>query len=127
MRSVLEAEAQLANPEHSSAPAHIAVAVPRYQRAWLLGEEQVKEVAAIYLAEASNRLRPGSYKLVRFAIELLTSRLGDRKLGDLNDTMGKDVLGYVARLSPNIRKFSQALGRLWQSWQPCQKSMRRYP
>ena len=107
---VQEAEAQIANPEHSSAPAHIAVAVPRYQRARLLGEDQVQEVAAVYLAEASDRLRPGSYKSVRFAVELLTSHLGDRKLGDLNDTLGKEVLGYVARLSPNIRKYSQAQG-----------------
>ena len=107
---VQEAEAQLANPEHSTAPAHIAVAVPRYQRARLLGEEQVQEVAAVYLAEASNRLRPGSYKSVRFALELLTSHMGDRKLGDLSDALGKDVLGYVARLSPNVRKYSQAQG-----------------
>ncbi|HEY9817228.1 MAG TPA: DUF6538 domain-containing protein, partial [Candidatus Obscuribacterales bacterium] len=107
---VQEAEAQLANPEHSLAPAQIAVAVPRYQRARLLGEEQVKEVAAVYLAEASNRLRPGSYKSVRFALELLNSHLGDRKLGDLNDMLGKEVLGYVARLSPNIRKYRDAQG-----------------
>jgi hypothetical protein len=107
---VQEAEAQHANPKHSSAPAHIAVAVPRYQRARLLGEQLVQEVAAIYLAEASTRLRPGSYKSVRFALELLTSHLGVRKLGDLNDTLGKEVLGYVARLSPNIRKYSQAQG-----------------
>ena len=100
----------LANPEQTLAPAQFAVAVPRYQRARLLGQEQVKEVAAVYLAEASNRLRPGSYKSVRFALDLLTSHLGDRKLGDLNDTLGKEVLGYVARLSPNIRKYSQAQG-----------------
>ena len=107
---IQEAEAQLANPGQSSAPAHIAVAVPRYQRAQLLGEEQVREVAALYLAEASTRLRPGSYKSVRFALELLTTHLGERKLGDLNDTLGKEVLGYVARLSPNIRKYSPAQG-----------------
>ena len=90
---VQEAEAQHANPKHSSAPAHIAVAVPRYQRARLLGEQLVQEVAALYLAEASTRLRPGSYKSVRFALELLTSHLGGRKLGDLSDTLGKEVLG----------------------------------
>ncbi|MDC1399145.1 tyrosine-type recombinase/integrase [Yoonia sp.] len=107
---VQEAEAQLANPEQSSTPAHIAVAVPRYQRARLLGEEQMQEVAALYLAEASNRLRPGSYKSVRFALELLTSHVGDRKLGDLNAALGKEVMGYVSRLSPNIRKYSDAQG-----------------
>ena len=107
---IQEAEVQFANPEQSSTPAHIAIAVPRYKRARLLGEEQVKEVATLYLAEASNRLRPGSYKSVRFALELLTSHLGGRKLGDLNDTLGKEVLGYVSRLSPNIRKYSNAQG-----------------
>ena len=107
---VQEAEAQIANPQFSSAPAHIAIAVPRYQRARLLGEEKVQEVAAVYLAEVSVRLRPGSYKSVRFALELLTSHVGARKLGDLNDTLGKEVLGYIARLSPNIRKYSQAQG-----------------
>ena len=44
------------------------------------------------MAEAATRLRPGSYKSVRFALELLTSHLGGRKLGDLNDTLGKEVL-----------------------------------
>ena len=107
---VQEAEAQPSNPGHSSALVQIAVAVPRYQRARLLGEEKVQGAAAGYLAEASNRLRPGSYKSVRFALELLTSHLGERKLGDLNDALGKEVLGYVARLSPNVRKYRQAQG-----------------
>ncbi|PXW66414.1 phage integrase family protein [Loktanella sp. PT4BL] len=107
---VQEAEAKLAAGVTSGEPPQLAIAVPRYQRARLLGEEQVQEVAAVYLAEASNRLRPGSYKSVRFALELLTSHVGERKLGDLNDTLGKEVLGYVGRLSPNIRKYSQAQG-----------------
>jgi hypothetical protein len=107
---VQEAEAKLAEGVPSGEPTQLAIAAPRYQRARLLGEEQVQEVAAVYLAEASDRLRPGSYKSVRFALELLTSHLGDRKLGDLSDTLGKEVLGYVARLSPNIRKYSDAQG-----------------
>ena len=107
---VLEAEAKLTDAAPSGEPPQLAIAVPRYQRARLLGEQQVQEVAAVYLAEASDRLRPGSYKSVRFALELLTSHLGERKLGDLNDAPGKEVLGYVARLSPNIRKYGQAQG-----------------
>jgi integrase len=109
---VQEAEAKIAETGQSSEPPQpvIAIAVPRYQRARLLGEQLVQEVAAVYLAEASTRLRPGSYKSVRFALEMLTSHLGGRKLGDLSDTLGKEVLGYVARLSPNIRKYSQAQG-----------------
>ena len=107
---VQEAEKKLAEGGPNGEPTQLAIAVPRYQRARLLGEEQVQEVAAVYLAEASNRLRPGSYKSVRFALELLTSHLGERKLGDLSAALGKEVLGYVARLSPNIRKYSQAQG-----------------
>ena len=93
---VLEAEVKIVEAGQSSEPPQlaIAVAVPRYQRARLLGEQLVQEVAAIYLAEASTRLRPGSYKSVRFALEMLTSHLGGRKLGDLSDTLGKEVLGY---------------------------------
>jgi len=41
---------------------------------------------------------------------LLTSHVGDRKLGDLNAALGKEVMGYVSRLSPNIRKYSDAQG-----------------
>ncbi|EAQ08226.1 tyrosine-type recombinase/integrase [Yoonia vestfoldensis] len=107
---VLEAQAKLADGVQSGEPPQLAIAVPRYQRARLLGEQPVQEVAAVYLAEVSVRLRPGSYKSVRFALELLTSHVGARKLGDLNDTLGKEVLGYIARLSPNIRKYSQAQG-----------------
>lgn len=107
---VAEAEAKLADGVQSGQPPQLAIAVPRYQRARLLGEQPVQEVAAIYLAEVSARLRPGSYKSVRFALELLTSHVGERKLGDLNDPLGKEVLGYVARLSPNIRKYGQAQG-----------------
>ena len=107
---VQEAGAKLAEGVTSGEPTQLAIAVPRYQRARMLGEEQVQEVAAVYLAEASDRLRPGSYKSVRFALELLTSHLGERKLGDLNATLGKEVLGYVARLSPNVRKYAQAQG-----------------
>src|SRR6056297_3439631 len=64
---VQEAEAKLAAGVTSGEPPQLAITVPRYQRARLLGEEQVQEVAAVYLAEAAHRLRPGSYKSVRFA------------------------------------------------------------
>ena len=94
---VAEAEAKLADGVQSGQPPQLAIAVPRYQRARLLGEQPVQEVAAIYLAEVSARLRPGSYKSVRFALELLTSHVGERKLGDLNDTLGKEVLGVYRK------------------------------
>ncbi|OJI92167.1 tyrosine recombinase XerC [Planktotalea frisia] len=78
---------------------------PRYQRARLVGERLVAELAQAYLAETSQRLRPGSFKSVRFALELLGSHLGKCAVGDLSLTQGKEVLGYITQLSPNVRKY----------------------
>ena len=83
----------------------LAVGRPRYQRARLLGERLVAELAQAYLAEVSQRLRPGSYKSVRFALSLLTSHLGRHAVGDLSLSHGKEVLGYITQLSPNVRKY----------------------
>ena len=55
----------------------------------------------------SQRLRPGSYKSVRFALELLTSHLGKHAVGDLSLSHGKEVLGYITQLSPNVRKYRE--------------------
>jgi len=65
----------------------------------------VAELAKAYLAEVSQRLRPGSFKSVRFALELLTSHLGKHAVGDLSLSHGKEVLGYITQLSPNVRKY----------------------
>ena len=62
----------------------IAVGRPRYQRARLVGERLVADLATEYLAEVSQRLRPGSYKSVRFALDLLTSHLGKHSIGELS-------------------------------------------
>jgi integrase len=83
----------------------LAVGRPRYQRARLVGERLVAELAQAYLAEVSQRLRPGSYKSVRFALSLLTSHLGKHSVGDLSLTHGKEILGYITQLSPNVRKY----------------------
>ena len=83
----------------------LAVGRPRYQRARLLGERLVAELAQAYLAETSERLRPGSFKSVRFALELLGSHLGKYAVGDLSLSHGKEVLGYITQLSPNVRKY----------------------
>ena len=80
---------------------------PRYQRARLLGDGLINDLAQAYLAEVSQRLRPGSFKSVRFALELLTSHLGQQAVGDLTLTQGKEVLGYITQLSPNVRKYRQ--------------------
>ena len=85
----------------------LAVGRPRYQRARLVGERLVAELAQAYLAEVSQRLRPGSYKSVRFALELLSSHLGKQSVGDLSVNHGKEVLGYITQLSPNVRKYRE--------------------
>jgi integrase len=92
-------------PATAAQAPRLAVGRPRYQRARLVGERLVAELAQAYLAETSKRLRPGSYKSVRFALELLTSHLGRHPVGDLSLNHGKEVLGYITRLSPNVRKY----------------------
>jgi len=85
----------------------LGVGRPRYQRARLVGDGLISELAQAYLAETADRLRPGSYKSVRFALELLCSHLGGRAVGELSLTQGKEVLGYITQLSPNVRKYRQ--------------------
>jgi integrase len=51
------------------------------------------------------RLRPGSFKAVRFATELLVSHLGTTKLGNITQAQGREVLPLIAKLSPNVRKY----------------------
>ena len=101
---VAQADIQLADAGDAMT---IAVAVPRFQRARLLGEQRVEGLAVAYLEETSRRLAPGSYKSVRFAIELLVSHLGHRQMRELTESMGREVLGYVQRLSPNVRKYRE--------------------
>ena len=88
----------------------VPVARPRYHHACFLGERLVKDLAKAYLMYQSERLRPGSYKAVRFATELLLSHLGTTKLGDITQAQGREVLSLIAQLSPNVRKHSQAKG-----------------
>jgi integrase len=107
---IKEAQAHALSTPHTDTPTapqgpRLAVGRPRYQRARLLGERLVAGLATEYLAEVSQRLRPGSYKSVRFALELLTSHLGRHPVGDLSLTHGKEVLGYITQLSPNVRKY----------------------
>jgi integrase len=109
---IKEAQAHaLATPHTAPATAtqgpRLAVGRPRYQRARLLGERLVADLAQAYLAEVSQRLRPGSYKSVRFALSLLTSHLGKHAVGELSLSHGKEVLGYITQLSPNVRKYRE--------------------
>ena len=78
---------------------------PRYQPLRLLGDRRVKELAANYLTQQAESLRPGSYKAVRFALELLTSHAGGVQTLDITPQVGREILGYVSKLSPNARKY----------------------
>ena len=93
-------------PTAAQAP-RLGVTRPRYQRARLVGDGLVAELAQAYLTEASERLRPGSYKSVRFALSLLTSHLGKEQVGALTQAQGREVLGYITQLSPNVRKYKE--------------------
>ena len=85
----------------------VPVARPRYHHARLVGERLVKDLAKAYLTYESERLRPGSYKAIRFATELLLSHLGTHKLGDITQAQGREVLSLITQLSPNVRKYSE--------------------
>ena len=89
----------------------LGVASPRYQRARLLGDRAVDELVGVYLQHQAKRLRPGSFKSVRFAMGLLVSELGKRRIGSLTVAEGRQVLRYIAELSPNIRKYRVARGK----------------
>ena len=109
---IKEAQAHALSTPHTDTPTatqgpRLAVGRPRYQRARLVGERLVAELAQAYLAEVSQRLRPGSYKSVRFALGLLGSHLGKYAVGDLSLSHGKEVLGYITQLSPNVRKYRE--------------------
>ena len=109
---IKEAQAHALATPHTDTPTapqgpRLAVGRPRYQRARLVGERLVADLAQAYLAETAERLRPGSYKSVRFALSLLTSHLGKHPVGDLSLSHGKEVLGYINQLSPNVRKYRE--------------------
>jgi integrase len=86
----------------------VPVARPRYHHACFVGERLVKDLAAAYLTYQSERLRPGSYKAIRFATELLVSHLETTKLGSITQAHGREVLSLIAQLSPNVRKYARA-------------------
>ena len=109
---IKEAQAHATDYPHTTASTatqapRLGVARPRYQHARLLGDGLISDLAQAYLAEAAERLRPGSYKSVRFALGLLGSHLGKYAVGDLSLSHGKEVLGYITQLSPNVRKYRE--------------------
>ena len=105
-----QAHVALATHEPNSKGPQLAVALPRYHRARLLGEQPVHELAKLYLEEASQKLRPGSFKSVRYALALLISHSGQVKIGEVSGEVGREILSLISKLSPNIRKYSNARG-----------------
>ena len=110
---VKEADAHVsANTDKASANStdhsvRVPVARPRYHHARFVGERLVKDLVPDYLTYQSERLRPGSYKAIRFATELLLSHLGTNKLGDITRAQGREVLALIVQLSPNVRKYNK--------------------
>jgi integrase len=88
----------------------LAVALPRYHRARFLGEQPVHGLAKLYLQDTSEKLKPGSFKSVRYALELLVSHSGQVKIGEVSGEVGRDILTLISKLSPNVRKYSDARG-----------------
>ena len=102
-----QAGAIIPNTCGASADSRPGIERPRYHHARLVGERLVKDLAAEYLTYQSERLRPGSFKSVRFATELLVSHLGGTKAGDITQAQGREVLSLITQLSPNVRKYSK--------------------
>jgi integrase len=73
-----------------------------------VGERLVKDLVPDYLTHQSERLRPGSYKAIRFATELLVSHLGTTKVGEITQAQGREILSLIVQLSPNVRKYAKA-------------------
>ena len=96
-----------ASANTTSNSVRVPMARPRYHHARFVGERLVRDMAKAYLTYQSERLRPGSYKAIRFATELLVSHLGTTKLGHITHTQGREVLSLIAQLSPNVRKYSK--------------------
>ena len=105
-----KASATIPNARGATADPRPCIERPRYHHARFVGERLVKDLAKAYLTYQSERLRPGSYKAVRFATDLLVSNLGTIKVGDITQAQGREVLSLITQLSPNVRKHSQAKG-----------------
>jgi len=112
-RIVSEAEAQVnsATRQPTNQGVVIRVPAPKFQRATLLGQSTVGDLAKIYLRKRSQDLSPGGFKSVRFSLGLLTSLYGGRKIDNLGRSDGQAIQNLIARLSPDVGKSSAAKGK----------------
>ncbi len=88
----------------------IRVAAPAFQRARMLGQSTVSDLARVYLRKRSQELSPGTFKSVRFSIGLLVSVWGGRKIVSLCRTDGQALLRLIAKLSPDVAKSASSKG-----------------
>ena len=102
-----QAHADAAPSQPNLEAAKLAVALPRYQRARLVGNRRIAELAQSNLLYQSERLHSGSYTAVKFAMELLVSHLGKAKVGDIVQQEGRNTLSLISQLSPNVRKYRE--------------------
>jgi integrase len=103
-----KASAIIPNACGAATDPRLGIERPRYQPVRFVGDRRLAEVTIEYLTYQSERLRPGSYKAIRFATELLVSHLGTTKVGEITQEQGREVLSLIKQLSPNVRKHAKA-------------------
>ena len=110
---VSEAEAQVssATGQQGRQPMVIRDTAPKFQRATVLGQTPITDIAQDYLNKRSLELRAGTFKSVRFSLGLLVSALGHRKISSLSKTDGQVFLSLIAKLSPDVAKSGAAKGK----------------
>ena len=110
---VQEAEAQVnsATRQPDNYGVVIRTTAAKFQRATMLGQTTVSDLARVYLHKRSQDLSPGTFKSVRFSIGLLVSVLGGRKINSLSRADGQAFLRLIAKLSPNVAKSASAKGK----------------
>jgi integrase len=110
---VSEAEAQVASPTgpQENHPVIIKDTAPKFQRATVLGQTPIADLAQVYLTKRSQELRAGTFKSVRFSLGLFVSVLGHRKISSLSRTDGQVFLSLIGRLSPDVAKSGAAKGK----------------
>jgi integrase len=110
---VSEAEAQMASTTRSQGTHTVLIrdTAPKFQRATVLGQTPIEDLAQDYLNKRSLELRAGTFKSVRFSLGLLISVLGHRKISSLSRTDGQVFLSLIAKLSPDVAKSGAAKGK----------------
>ena len=109
---VAEADAKLAmlGGERDQHPISLKADLPRYCRVHLTGRTKIADLCEQHLKEVSPRLRPGSFKSVRYAMDLFSSQFGHLSIADIESDLGRDTLKHIRTLSPNVRKYRAAKG-----------------